>query len=503
MVRCWKSGRGVFAGVVALGLVACAPQEPPAPVSQGHTHRVIPRGLEEVQIGAEQHPRILDEFGGIYPDPRLAAYVDAIGRRIVASTEQPDEDWTFTILDTPIINAFAVPGGYVYVTRGLIALADDEAELAAVIGHEIGHITAQHGAERAAAEQEASAGVIGAVLLGAVLGGPLGAIAGSELGAVVGAGRVAGYSREQEYEADDAGVRYLAHAGYDPVAQADFLVSMAAHYNLRAEIEGDSGRRGDAHFLSSHPSSANREARARKTASLMPLQNPDRGQVRFFEAIDGLAYGDDTSNGIVSEGRFIHLTRGYRLTIPQGWDTDITGRGLMMAGPGAAILRLERIPSGGTDAKAYLSDGFLAEYFQRFGSGIPPRVEHIRINGLQAAKARFRGNFNGKTGDVQITAIPYGGEIIRILSIVPPEDEALAAQVQTIVSSFGPARVAELDGVQAERIVIYKVRPGDTISSIAARMVAGPRAADRLRVLNSLPPGYQPLAGDQLKLVVQ
>lgn len=179
------------------------------PVS-GRTERSVLTEADELRIGREQHQQVLADYGRL-DDARLQAYVDAIGQRLARSSQRPQLPWSFTVLDSPDINAFALPGGYIYVTRGIVAQVQDEAELAGIIGHEIGHVTARHGAQRATRQQNAGLGVFAASVLGAVLesrgAGGLGQMA-AEMSQSVAAGYVASYSREQELEADRLGAQY-------------------------------------------------------------------------------------------------------------------------------------------------------------------------------------------------------------------------------------------------------------------------------------------------------
>ena len=170
-----------------------------------------------------QHPQVLLQFGGAYDDPELQAYVTRTGRQLVAVSELPKEEFTFTVLDSDVINAFALPGGYVYITRGLLALADDEAELAGVMAHEIGHVTARHSAQRYSRGALAQGGVAIGTILAGVLGGGAAAQLAQQAGGAGAQAYLAGYSRDQEFQADELGVRYLARGGYDPAAMSSFL----------------------------------------------------------------------------------------------------------------------------------------------------------------------------------------------------------------------------------------------------------------------------------------
>src|SRR5687768_9279841 len=225
---------------VALGALAgsgCATGSSPA---TGRTFSTPISEQQESQLGREEHPKILEEFGGEYKEkPELTAYVSSVGQFIAATSERKDVKYTFTVLNTPDVNAFAVPGGYIYTTRGLLALANNEAELASVLGHETGHITARHTAERMGQAQQTQLGVLGATLLGAVLGGETGANLAGGLASQYGQVRLAGYSQEQEFEADSLGVRYMKRATYDPQASATFLSALRAQTQLEAKLAGD------------------------------------------------------------------------------------------------------------------------------------------------------------------------------------------------------------------------------------------------------------------------
>ena len=188
---------------------------------------------QERRIGAEEHPKILKEFGGAYEDPKLSGYIAAIGGRLAAASELPDMRVTITVLNSPIVNAMALPGGYVYVTRGLLALAQNEAEVAGVIGHEIGHVVARHTAARLSRAQVAQFGLIGLAVLGSATGLPAGT---GRLASTLASLHLQGFSREQEFEADTLGIRYMSRVGYDPEAMATFLSVVFTYSQLPQKI---------------------------------------------------------------------------------------------------------------------------------------------------------------------------------------------------------------------------------------------------------------------------
>src|SRR5688500_13012751 len=230
----------------------------------GRTFSTPSAEQQESQLGREEHPKILAEFGGEYTEkPELTAYVSSVGQFIASTCERTEVKYTFTVLNTPDVNAFAVPGGYIYTTRGLLALANNEAELASVLGHETGHITARHTAERMGQAQQTQLGVLGATLLGAVLGGQTGADLAGGLASQYGQVRLAGYSQEQEFEADSLGVRYMKRATYDPQAAASFLSALRAQTQLEAKLAGkDPNLVDDQNMMASHPRTADRVQRA-------------------------------------------------------------------------------------------------------------------------------------------------------------------------------------------------------------------------------------------------
>ena len=217
--------------VSALALApACSRVENPA---TGRSEYTTLSAEQERELGAQEHPRILQQFGGAYSDEELQAYVQAVGNRVAANSDQPDAEFTFTLLDSEVPNAFALPGSYVYITRGLLALAETEAEMAGVLGHEIGHVTARHTAQRQT--QATGAGVLAtlATIAAAVLGGEVAGQLAQQATGVGAQAYLASYSRDQEFQADDLGVGYMTAAGYDPEAMATFLEKLAAEFRAR------------------------------------------------------------------------------------------------------------------------------------------------------------------------------------------------------------------------------------------------------------------------------
>ncbi|WP_431101766.1 M48 family metalloprotease [Roseateles noduli] len=290
----------------------------------GRTERSAMSPQQEVATGRQAHQDVLKEYS-VVDDPKLQAYVTALGNKLAAQSHRAELEWHFTVLDSPEVNAFALPGGYVYVTRGILAYMENEADLAGVMGHEIGHVTARHGAQRATRQQNAGIGVLAATVLGAVLEsrGISGAtdIAG-QVSQNAAAGYVASYSREQELQADQLGAEYLARNRYDPRHMVDVIQVLKDQEQFaadQAKAQGKQPQSGNS-WLASHPSNEQRLQRIRDEAAQLTGDQPvDENRAAFLQAIDGMVFGDSPSQGLVRGQQFLHPTLDIALTAPTGW----------------------------------------------------------------------------------------------------------------------------------------------------------------------------------------
>src|SRR5262245_3613222 len=272
----------------------------------------------EASLGREASVQVEREIG-LVRDPELTRYVDAIGQRLAAESPRRDVRYEFRVADMPEPKAFALPGGYVYVSRGLLALANDEDELANVIGHEIGHVAARHAAQRET--RQLGVGVLTAVgaVAGAILGGVPGAEMVGQLGQVAGAGLIASYGRDQERQADEVGQKLAAEAGWDPDAMADFLATLGRDAVARTGAEHHPS------FLDSHPQPAERSATARARAEGLaraPSSPVARDRVDFLRRIEGIVVGPDPREGVFRDGLFLHPELDFALAFPPGWETQ-------------------------------------------------------------------------------------------------------------------------------------------------------------------------------------
>lgn len=497
------TGRAALA-LMALALAGCQDsygQSGGAPSVQVVPQTVPMRSVAEQREGDRAHREVVAAFGGAYRDARLQAYVDGIGRRLMSVTEQPGAPWTFTVLDSPTINAFAIPGGYVYVTRGLVALAGDEAQLAGVIGHEMGHVVAGHSALRrdraATANLGLLAGAIGLGLLG-VDANTAGAL--MDIGQVAAGGYLASYSRADELAADNLGVRYLARAGYDPYAQAEFLDRLRAWEELQARITGEAYDPNRVDFFASHPATAERTRQAIELAHAAGTFGVERGTERHLAAIDGIVWGDSARQGFVNGRTFSHTELGFTFVVPPGFTIRNASDRMTATGPRGARF----IFDGGRDPGGALTD-YIARVWAP-GIARSQRTGQLagltggQINGLEAAQAVLPVEVSGRVYEALLVAIRLDGTVYRITGLAPRGSGMLGALGEA-ARSFRRLPAAEAAGLREKRIQVVTVQPGDTVERLAARMNVNGYQLERFRVLNGLRPGEPLRAGQRVKLV--
>jgi len=445
---------------------------------------------QEASLGAEEHPKILAEFGGAYEDPELQAMLDRLGQRLAAGTERPEVSYTFTLLDSDVVNAFALPGGYVYVTRGLLALANSEAQLAGVVGHEIAHITARHTAERY------SRGTLAQI--GAVLAGVFG---GQQIGQAAAAGAqliLAGWSRDQELEADRLGLRYMAQLGYDPLEMARFLDTMGRHAQLQALLAGKPGAADTFSYLQTHPPTGNRVERAVEIARTVPGTPARAERDAYLRALDGVIYGDSPENGFVRDRVFAHPGLGFRFEVPEGFRLLNGQRTVTAVGPQEnTLIVFDAAPTQGAADPAAFIRNVWAPQAPLAG------LERIEINGLPAATARSQVRSQAGALDARLVAIRWDADTFyRFLFLNPAGlTGGLSVPFRETTYSFRALTAAERAGLRPYRIEVVEVRPGQTVADFVRRMPFDDYAEERFRVLNDIAPGTGLQAGRLVKIV--
>ena len=445
----------------------------------------LPKLTEANSAAAREHQRVLAAYGGAYDDPKLQVKLASVVDRLVAASDRPDVAYKVTILNSPAVNAFALPNGQLYVTRGLLGLSNDTAEFASVMAHEMAHVTARHAAMRE--EQARKTELISNVndMLSDPQVGAM-ALARSKLA-------LASFSRAQEFEADGIGVGIAARSGFDPYGAARLLTSMGRNADLRATSRGADPRSLD--FLSSHPATPERVKNAETSArQLNATGSGERDKAAYLASIDGMVYGEDPIDGFVRGRRFLHPKLGFTFMAPDGFVLDNTAQAVLGMKDGAAqALRLDvvKVPAEQSLIE-YLNSGWIENIED--GS-----VEELSINGFPAATATAKGD----QWAFRLYVIRFGSEVYRFIfaakARTPETDRSFREAVQT----FRRLSLREIQSAKPLRLKVVKVQPGDTLESLASRMALIDRQVERFRVLNGLEPGDRPRPGDFAKIIVE
>jgi predicted Zn-dependent protease len=471
----------------ALVLAGCAGFEKAAEDVDGLVPSTAPRVVGADTPTRREHRRILTAYGGSYSDPALDVLLAELSARISKASGQPDIAYRITVLNSPSINAFALPTGDLYVTRGLLALANDTAEVAAVLAHEMAHVTARHAFDRADKERQA-------VLVSRIVTDVLGDAEAGAMSLAKSKIALARFSREQELEADRIGVATLGRAGFDPFGAPRFLASMGKNAALRATGFGGSGESETIDFMSTHPATPERVALAE--AAAREIGKPGEGErdrARYLKAIEGMIYGDDPSQGYVRGNRFIHPVIGFSFTAPPGFTLENAAESIVGIGPNDTALRFDNVsvPAGQPIGKHLAND--LME-----GVEIS-EVQETEVNGFPAAIAVAKGRDWG----FRIAGIRFGSNVYRVVYAarnLTPETDAL---FRASILSFRRLSGSEATETRPQRLAVVKVKAGDSIASLAARMAVPNRNVERFQVLNGLAPDQTLKAGDRVKLIVE
>ncbi|MGH6926711.1 MAG: M48 family metalloprotease, partial [Dongiaceae bacterium] len=445
-----------------------------------------------IRIGRENHTKVMAEFGGPYENRELERYIDSLGQLLARSSDRPNLQYTFTVLDSPVVNAFATPGGYIYVTRGLLALAHTEAEVAGVLAHEIGHVAARHAAER---QGQAVLASIPAIFAGVLTGSD--AVAG-----MVGAGGNAylqSYSRDQEYQADLLGVRYLSRTNYDPLGMASFLSQLQSNDRLDAALAGKPELADQYSMTSTHPRTADRIQRAINEAGGSQVSDPITERDLYLSKVDGVLYGDNPEEGFIRDRRFLHPTLRFAFEVPPGFHMINSSDAVIAQRADGATILFSAGPQTATSTMLqYLTD----EWAPRLSL---TDAESIDINGMDAATGSDRLDTKSGERDIRLVAIRHGsGHIYRFIFLTKPElSSSLARELQLTSYSFRSLCAAEAAKLRPQSIRVVAVRSGDTVASLAKRMAFADHREERFRVLNGLEPGERLAAGQRVKIIVE
>jgi len=447
----------------------------------------------DVAEAQRQHPQLVQQLGGAETGPR-AAYVASVGRRVSAFSglANPGQSLHFTTLNSAVENAFSVPGGYVYVTRQLLTLMDDESELAFAIGHEVGHVAANHAHIREQYARQNSYGVLGQII-GAIFGGGFGDLlsARSRLDTL-------SFSRDQEYQADSLGIRYMIAAGYDPVGASEVLAALSRNSALQARVEGRSNRQTP-EWASTHPLSENRMQRAlfeaRSTGRLgKGLRNRDG----FLAQLEGVYVDDDPAQGVIDGPTFTHPDLRIQFSVPAGYLMSNSTDAVTISGSaGKAQFRGGQF-TGSLDQAAMLA----MRQLTRGQYDLPmPQPQHVTINGMPAAVTTTRANGSSGPVDVSVAVYQWDPQRVYYFVMLTPGGYGVGPFIP-MINSLRRITPAEAAAIRPRIIHVVTVAPGDTMQSLASRMAYRDFRLERFLSLNGLAPNSRLLPGQKVKLVI-
>lgn len=453
----------------------------------------------EVAEAQRQHPQIIEEFGGAETGAR-GAYVQAVGRRVAiqSGTANAQAAYNITTLNSAVENAFAVPGGYVYITRQLMTLMNDEAELGFVLGHEVGHIAANHAkARQSATTRNSILGVLGAVL-GSVIGN-------NAFGSLISRGAqqaaqlaTLSFSRDQEYQADQLGVRYLTAAGYDPAGATGMLAALGRASALQARVQGKDNR-SLPEWAMTHPLSQNRLQRAAAAAQATRRVGTGlRNRDAFLNAVDGVMVDDDPKQGVIEGRTFTHPDLRMQFTVPPGF--------LMQNGSSAVSIQGSsgKAQFGGGRSTGSL-DNHIARVINELAGGQQqiaiPQPRRTTINGIPAAYTTARANTQSGVVDVSVMAYQWDSDTVYHF-VMLTRGGAGIGPFATMVDSLRRISASEAAAIRPRVIDVVTVRAGETVQSLAARMAYADFKTDRFLSLNGLAAGSVLKPGQRVKLVV-
>jgi predicted Zn-dependent protease len=479
------------ATVVLLPLLGCSMN----PVS-GRPEVVFVSERAEIEAGAQAAEEVEKEFGIVH-DPGLTAFVDAVGQRVAVGAPVRGYPYRFAVLDDEIPNAFALPGGYVYVSRGLLAITNGEAELANVLAHEIAHVAARHHAERQARAVGIGILALPGMLVGGLIPGPMGDVVSAPF-AIAGMGELARYSRDQEREADRIGQDLAADAGYDPTAMARFLVTMERWAEHMSHEERGIG------FLSTHPSTPSRASDAARSATQVPWEpRPALTETRiaFLLELEGILLGPNPANGIFRGQRFLHPDLGFAVGFPEGWSVFNVRRAVGAVSPKNDAQVMLELSGRGIDLREAASN-FLEEAEQHIDLDVA-RIEATRVNGLSALRAQALADTKRGRLPLDLTWVKLGNDVYLISGIVDGDyKDSHRRLFDGVAGSFRALTPEERASIHRSELGVRQIEAGETLEDFGRR-TGNTWDPVETAIANGLAEGARPGPGQALKIAVE
>jgi len=476
-----RAGRRLPGLGLLVFLAACSPMSGgPSTTSVAATNAPVPNFPT-----SDQHERIVATYGGVYRDAELERTLAGIVGRLVAASDDPGRSYAITILNSSTVNAFALPEGYLYVTRGLLTLAADASEIAAVLAHEMAHVTADHGAQRQ--NQALTAAIVDNVVQDAVAGGPE-----AQIAVATSQRTLASFSQQQELEADAIGIRTVARAGYDPYAASRFLEAMGRYERYRSALDANEGE--GTNFLASHPSNPQRISLA--VSAAQQYGAPGVGAIdrdRYLAGLDGIIFGDDEAQGFVRGLNFYHTGLGIGFAVTPGFSLDNTQAAVLAVGPDGMALRFDASTlRPGETLDAFLRSGWV--------NGLQTStIRPFTISGLPAVSASAAAG----GWQFRLVLIQVGQEAYRFIFASARATAAFEQAATSIPATFRILTPAERSTIRPLRISVVTTRAGDTVASLAASMSGVANPTELFMLLNGFTATTQIPAGTRVKLVVE
>ena len=467
-----------LAAFAALALTDCSVNP-----ATGERQLILVSERSEINMGREYDPQIVASMG-LYQESGLQEYVQRLGGRLAATSERPNLPWTFRVVDDPVVNAFALPGGFIYVTRGILAHFESEAELAAVLGHEIGHVTARHSVSQMSKQQLMQVGLV----IGMVIEPDLAPYAGV---ATVGLGLLfLKYGRDDERQADDLGLRYMWRGNYDPR-------EMPRVFTMLGRVSAASGGGSVPEWLATHPNPENRQERIEQQIRALPqdLSGTLVNRASYKRRLDGIAFGDNPREGFFQENVFFQPDLRFRLSFPSGWTTSNQKQAVLAVSPRKdAIVQvtLEEQETVDAAARAFLSD--------EGTSGGPPTRR--QVNGLPAVRAGFTARSESGTLAGSVIFVAHGGSVFRLLAYSARESwPAYRAAAERALVSFQRLTDRIALRVQPLRLSIVTLERAMTVEAFA-KQYPSQVSVEMLALINQVERGQTMRAGRLVKRVV-
>jgi predicted Zn-dependent protease len=468
--------------ILPLVLSSCATN----PVS-GDREFVTVSESQEIDQGRKFHQTIIKQYG-VYDDPDLQSYVDAIGQQLAANSHRAHLQFHFTILDSPDINAFALPGGYIYITRGIMAYLENEAELAGVIGHEIGHVTARHSVRQQSGQL--AAGLLSILISSATDSETLGT-----LGDQLSFGILRGYGRKHELEADRLGAEYLHKSAYNPEAMLDVIGVLKDQELYETALAKKQNRQPKIYHgvFSTHPKNDDRlKTVVRAAKNLPPVQYRADNQVAYLNSIDGMTWGQNTDQGVVLRGRFLHAELGISLQFPVNWLISNNPRRLLARDPETGALTQVSLKTLG---KNETSTALLKRLTKKSGLAVEQTA--------YGATVRTVANIAGGSQPARFSAINLDEKQVLFIAGTSTAEHFATTNLQLLAINASFARLSEeqVKNIKYPVLKIIESESGDSFASLATGSAINHEAEDILRLLNRAFPDGTIVTSQKLKVI--